>query len=132
MSEIWKSIPGYEDFYEVSNLGRVRSLHTGIGGGKRPKDRILTAFTKPGRKYRHVYLTKNKGTRKWRVHRLVALAFIGSPPDETRTTINHIDGDASNNIPENLEWASHLENMQHAHRTGLMRCGPRGPYGPRK
>ena len=90
--EYWKPIPGYEE-YEVSNFGRVRSLKFG-------KVRIL----KPGKTkgYLFVRLYKNHISKKFTVHRLVAMAFIPNP--NNLPMINHKDECKTNNIPENLEW----------------------------
>lgn len=90
--EYWKPIPGYED-YEVSNLGRVRSLKYG-------KIRIL----KPGKTkgYLHVILYKNCTSKWFKVHRLVAMAFIPNP--DNLPMINHKDENPGNNAVSNLEW----------------------------
>ena len=95
-NEIWKNIEGYEGLYQVSNLGRVKSLRFG-------KERIL----KPGNNvqgYLHVILLKN-GERKWcSIHRLVAQTFIPNP--DNLSDINHKDEVKTNNSVQNLEWCS--------------------------
>lgn len=107
MEEIWKDIEGYEGLYQVSNLGNVKSL----GNDRTRKDKIL----KPGgKKYLQVVLTKNKETRMFLVHRLVANAFIQNPnnlPD-----VNHIDENPKNNTFENLEFCDRKYNINFGSR----------------
>lgn len=103
--EQWQDIPGYEGLYQVSTLGRIKSnrsiksLHIDKGG------------------YLTVWLCKDSIQKNYKAHRLVALAFIPNP--ENKATVNHIDGNKQNNCVENLEWATHSENINHANRTGL-------------
>lgn len=119
--EIWRPIEGYEEFYEVSNLGNVRSNDRYVWNGKvyyKKKGRVLKK-TKTTTGYWKVELYKN-GTRKSkRVHRLVAKAFI--PKVKGRNLINHKDGNPLNNRVENLEWCNQGENMQHAYNIGLIK-----------
>lgn len=108
--EVWKDIEGYEGCYQISSLGRVKSLPRGKGSRSHPH---ILAPRYDGKGYTRVQLFKhNKGTDK-KVHRLVAYAFLGEPP-EGRTTINHIDGKHDNNRVSNLEWTSQLENNLHS------------------
>lgn len=117
MEEIWKDIEGYEGLYQISNLGRVKSLGRVIDtiSGKRS---IRSSIMKPhGSPYHFVYL-REKGVSKYHaVHRLVAKAFI--PNIEDKPQVNHIDGNKTNNIVGNLEWVTRSENMLHAYKTGL-------------
>lgn len=102
MEEIWKPVVGYEGLYEVSNLGRVKSLIT---------SRIL----KPGRHnigYLIVSLTINKKSRMRYVHRLVAEAFIPNP--DNLSVINHKDEDKTNNHYLNLEWCTQKYNNHYS------------------
>ena len=99
--EEWKDILGYEGLYQVSNIGRVRSNHSGTW--KIMKQSII----KMG--YKKILLRKNKERKSFFVHRLVATAFITNP--DNLPFINHKDENPSNNNVENLEWCTHLYNM---------------------
>lgn len=111
-NEIWRDIEGYEGLYQVSNLGRVKSLEKQCGV-QIQKEKILKPGLVKGGYYR-VGLTKN-GIRKSKlVHRLVAETFI-----PINLTVNHKDGNKSNNTVDNLEWTTQKENNIHAYQTGL-------------
>ena len=127
--EIWKPVIGYEGLYEVSNLGRVRSVdsfritHNQYGEHVgRYKGRIL----KPGKNndgYLYVHLCCQCIGKTFSVHRLVAEAFIPNP--DNLPEVNHKDEDKTNNTvwinpdgtvdfeKSNLEWVSHIQNMRH-------------------
>lgn len=107
MSEVWKDIPGYEKIYQVSNLGRVKSLNY-----RRTKKEKLLQFAEYRNNYFFVDLSKNGVTKQIMVHRLVAQAFVPNPKNKTQ--VNHIDGDKHNNRVENLEWTTARENMNHS------------------
>ena len=95
MLEIWENIRGYEGLYQVSNYGRIKSLHK---NGK-----IINGYI-DGKGYMHVALSKN-GKKKWfRIHRLVAQAFI--PNHDNLPIINHKDENKLNNRVDNLEWCT--------------------------
>lgn len=120
MEERWIEVDGFPG-YEVSDHGSVRSIDRIIERtgwtSLRVKGRVL-AQHRDRRGYPMVALY-NRGYRKFiRVHRLVALAFIQNP--EHKRTVNHIDGDKSNNNLNNLEWATDSENIIHAVKNGLM------------
>ena len=119
MKEEWRDIVGYEGKYQVSNLGRVRSLF--CQSGKRKKPWILKGkIDRYG--YRVVCLRWNgKNTHKT-VHRIVALAFIPNP--EGKETVNHINGDKLDNRSCNLEWATQSEQELHKYR--VLGCKPAG------
>lgn len=123
MKEVWKDIKGYEGLYQVSNLGRVRSLNKNTitynrwGKFERTvKGRILRINqNKLG--YCYINLYKEHRCSKFKVHRLVANAFIPSQKDKLE--VNHIDGNKTNNKINNLEWCNRSENMKHAIKNGL-------------
>lgn len=106
MQEIWKDIKGYEGLYQVSNLGRVKSLK---------KSKIITP--KLIHSYFSVILYNKKNYKNFRIHRLVAQAFISNPNNYPQ--VNHIDGNKLNNVLENLEWCTQSHNMKEAYRIGL-------------
>ena len=104
MEEVWKDVPGYEGLYEVSNLGRVRSLNYQNTG----KSNIRIPFTaKNG--YMSIRLSKDNKTRGFYIHRLVALVFVDNPNGWTE--VNHKDEDKTNNRSDNLEWCTRKYNM---------------------
>lgn len=118
--EIWRPIEGFDGEYEVSNYGRVRTLNffrrTKDGKWYPVKARILKQYNQKG--YLHVNLARNGHYKRFRVHRLVACAFI--PKIDGKTDVNHIDGNKQNNNAENLEWCTPSENIRHAFEHGLM------------
>lgn len=114
--EIWKDIAGYEGLYQVSNLGRVKSLErdTKRARPQHIQERILK---QRNGEYLMVYLADAGKYEARLVHRLVAQAFISNP--DNKPIVNHIDGNKYNNRADNLEWCTHKENVIHAFVTGL-------------
>lgn len=109
MGIVWKPIKGYEESYEVSNHGDVRSVERINAYGRHQKERTLKQSLNKG--YAKVGLY-NAGIPKWHfVHRLVAEAFLGVCPDGYE--VNHIDEDRLNNSVGNLEYISHADNVRH-------------------
>ena len=113
--EEWKPIKGYEGLYEISNWGRVKSLLGWNGHKYIQRERILDPYKQQSNKYYSrsvVKLTKDNKTKDFKVHRLVAEAFIPNP--DNYTVVNHIDGNSLNNKVENLEWCTQKVNIKHA------------------
>lgn len=103
---IWKDIKGYEGIYSVSNTGLIKSVSR--------KGNWTDVILKPcvyKKGYLYVNLNKNSKGKKFKIHRLVAEAFIDNP--ENKPCINHKDGDKTNNNDWNLEWVTNSENTQH-------------------
>lgn len=113
--EIWKDIKGYEGIYQVSNLGNIKSLN--YNNTMKPKLR-KTSLNHFG--YEQVILFKDGEGTCFRVHRLVAQAFI--PNDNNLPEINHIDENKINNCSTNLEWCTRKYNMNY----GKAAKNPRG------
>lgn len=120
MKELWKDIPGFDGFYQISNLGRVRSAGGWCGTAKRHPIIRSNSLTRDG--YEKVRLVRGNKDVTRRIHRLVAQAFIPNP--ENKTTVNHIDGNKLNNIVSNLEWADRHEQLFHAYGLGLKQPAP--------
>ncbi|MGN1269386.1 MAG: NUMOD4 domain-containing protein [Clostridia bacterium] len=115
MEEVWKDIKGYEGLYQVSNLGRIKSIPR---HGTRKNIHIISQrHNKCG--YKIVNLYKNAKGKAKTVHRIVAETFIENPL--SKEDINHIDGNKENNNVTNLEWTSHKENMRHARKNNLIK-----------
>jgi hypothetical protein len=110
-----KPIPGFEDYYSISSTGTVIS-HARKVGNRRVK-RIELKPKNNGFGYLSVKLCKDGISMRQYVHRLVAEAFLENT--EGKCCVNHLDGNPRNNRVDNLEWATHPENMQHAYDTGL-------------
>lgn len=115
MNEIWKDIPGYEGLYQVSNLGRVKSLVYVTRCSEVKREKILKQATHNGYAYVSLHNSGNMKTKY--VHCLVANAFI--PNEAGKRCINHLNGIKSDNRVGNLEWCTHSENTIHAWNTGL-------------
>ena len=103
----WKNIEGTKGEYQVSDTGLVKTTQTG---------RILKPIIDQ-RGYERVCLFKMDRTRRFKVHRLVAQAFIPNPSHLPQ--VNHIDGNKRNNEVNNLEWSTNADNMKHAKINGL-------------
>lgn len=116
--EIWKDIPGYEGYYQASNLGNIKSLifQCNFNNKKYHREKILKQKTTKDR-CKRVELWKDGEHKTWLVHRLVGLTFLGEPKE--KLTINHKDGNRLNNNVENLEWLSVKDNLLHGFRNDL-------------
>ena len=118
--EVWKDIEGYEGVYQVSTCGNIKSLAKPRKNGNSrcyiQKEKLLKqSFTSTG--YKKVELYKDGKRKSFKVHRLVAIAFIPNP--DNKPEVNHIDGNKINNNIDNLEWVTSSENTIHAYETGL-------------
>lgn len=113
-SEQWRDVRGYEGYYEVSDLGRVRRVRGGRGA---TAGRILRA-KEPNRTsdYRRIQLCRNDIKRTVTVHFLVCEAFHGKRP--RKKVPNHINMDKLDNRACNLEWCTLKQNAQHALKNG--------------
>ena len=126
MKEIWKDIEGFEGYYQVSNMGRVKSLERIriANNGKSEtaqfpvKEKILSV-SKQTQGYSQVSLCKNGTQKSYRLNRLVANTFIHNP--ENKPEVNHIDGNKDNNRVDNLEWVTSAENQKHKVENGLVK-----------
>ena len=118
MNEIWKDIPNYEGYYQVSNKGNIKSLQfqCNLTNKKYPREKILKQKIDK-QKNKRVSLWKDGKEKSWLVHRLVGISFLGNT-DESMT-INHKDGNRLNNNVSNLEWCTLKENIQHGFSNNL-------------
>ena len=117
--EVWENIKGYEGLYQVSNMGRVKSLERTVtqknGRKYSVKERILKPRATPSG-YLLVSLCNGSGKVKtFKVHRLVCEAFHENP--KNKPCVNHIDENKTNNVASNLEWCTVAENINHGTRT---------------
>lgn len=120
MEEKWEKIKGYEDYYEISSLGRVKSLiRKKVRSRNRPttkKENILTNFYNESG-YPTVTIRVNRKQKGFLIHRLIAQHFIPNP--NNYLIVNHLDGDKKNFSIDNLEWTTSSLNQKHAYDTGL-------------
>lgn len=107
--EEWRDVPGYEGYYQVSNMGQVKSFH--IREGK--QERILK-FCLVGCGYLAVSLCKSGSQKRKYIHALVLSAFTGERPE--KSTCNHINGNKHDNCLKNLEYCTQAENNLHSFR----------------
>lgn len=119
MEEIWKDIAGYENYYMVSNFGRVKGVKRKVNSNNGTitlKEKIISSRVgKLG--YVQISLTKENKISFHLVHRLVAFAFIDNP--YRKKTVNHKNGIKTDNSVSNLEWMTLSENISHAYRIGI-------------
>lgn len=106
MKEEWKEVNGYEGLYWISNLGRVKNSKGHILKQSHSRDQFFGENP-----YLKVALWKNNRSKNFRVHRLVAEAFIGNP--DGLPYVNHKDGNKTNNCVDNLEWCTPKYNSNY-------------------
>lgn len=120
MKEIWKDIEGFEGKYEISNMGRVKSL--------KENGEFLILKPRLSNGYVRVYLGKVEIKLKSAlIHRLVATAFIDNC--KNKPFVNHKNGIKTDNRVENLEWCTKSENTIHAYNNGLSKPPNKGKFG---
>jgi len=107
--EIWKDIDGYEGIYQVSNMGRVKSLERLSIQKHLVPEKILNGFIH-GYGYPVVDLYKDGVRKRYYVHRLVATAFVPNP--RNLNEVDHLDRNTSNCRADNLRWCTHVENYE--------------------
>lgn len=116
-----KILNGYEGIYQVSNLGRIKSLDRRVKDNRRERYQNLKGkqlkFTDNGRGYQLVFLTKESKRINKYVHRLVAETFIPNP--KNLPEVNHKDLNKSNNCIDNLEWITNADNKRHYQKTDV-------------
>ena len=123
MKEEWRDIKGFEGYYQISNMGRVKSLErmkrSGLNGGcyVTVPEKILEGVDN-GYGYLQVSLSKDGKDKNYLVHRLVAQAFISNP--NNLPEVNHISEDKSDNKAENLEWCGRAYNINYGTRNQRM------------
>ncbi len=119
MEEIWKEVKEYEELYEISNTGKLRSKDRAIlkrNGVTQYRNGILIALNTNSDGYLQGKLCKEGKTKTVKIHRLVAEHFLPNP--NNLPEVNHKDYDRTNNNVNNLEWSSHKENIQHSAKVG--------------
>ena len=129
-NEIWKPIEGYEGLYEVSSLGNVRSLdRLDIYKGKYKRyfkgKNLIPIFDRGG--YLQIMLSKNGKVQTYKLHRLVAKAFIPNP--DNLPQVNHKDENKQNNCVDNLEWCDSTYNINYGTRNEKHRQKMIGKFG---
>lgn len=114
MSENWKDIEGYEGRYQVSNMGRVRSLSRKVlfGNQTRMVSGKILKLKRKNNGYLYIQLRIDLKERDFHVHRLVARYFVEGYQEGL--DVNHIDGDKTNNSASNLEWCTRKQNIIHS------------------
>jgi hypothetical protein len=131
VTEIWRPIPGYEKFYEASNLGRVRSLdrlvYRSMNHKRISKGQILKQVFLPNG-YLKVVLYKDGFKFNKYVHRLISESFLFDKKSKSKKYVNHKNFIRSDNRLENLEWVTPRENALYSTLAGRTLKGERHPF----
>lgn len=127
MREIWVDVAGYENLYQISNHGNIKSKDRSKRNNEGVmllKSRMLKSYPN-SRGYLRIQLVDENGNReRVFVHRLVAIHFVENPDKDINNVVNHLDSDYTNNRADNLEWTTPKGNAQHAVRNGRMKYTP--------
>ena len=117
MQEMWKPVKNFENHYEVSSFGKIRSLDREVVSSSNKKIKLKGRLIH-GTLLKNGYfcVALNSKTRKY-IHQIVAEAFL--PNEQYKKTVNHKDGNKTNNCLDNLEWNTFKQNNDHARETGL-------------
>jgi len=123
--EIWNNVPGYEELYQVSNLGNVKRLASKVWVEKHkgyfrtyPEETLKPILSPSG--YYHVNLYKDKKLKTFRINRIVLMTFDRMPKDGEVSM--HLDNNKLNNKLENLKWGTCKDNAQQMHKEGRNNC----------
>jgi hypothetical protein len=120
IKEAWRDVIGWEGYYQVSDIGRVKGLERmvfSIKTGKLAYIQKEKIIVQHGKKYKQVNLYRDSKLHHYYVHILMAQAWIPNP--HNKPEVNHKDGDCRNNVIDNLEWATRSENIQHSYDIGI-------------
>lgn len=129
MKEIWKDVDGFDGFYQVSNLGMVKSIPHKVYNGHGyfiSREKILKPNVLPKGYFQVTLAGTDKVRHSLQVHRIVAAAFVKNKNPAKYIQVNHKDGNKQNNAADNLEWTDNSGNQKHAWATGLQHahnCG---------
>lgn len=119
MQEIWKDIPYYEDYYQISNHGNVKTKERTLENVNGKKSLYKSKERKPSlSEYRMIALSKNGYVKMFKISRIVATVFVDGYSEKNRV-VNHVDGNKYNDFYKNLEWCSYSENTLHAYNNKL-------------
>lgn len=121
LNEEWRDIKGYENLYQVSNYGRIKTLKYYDGIKKHQKTKILKQCLNL-----NGYYIVNLSNKNSRVHRIVAKTFL---ENNGYNCVNHINGNKKNNRVDNLEWCSSSHNNKEAYRLNLRKAPLKNKYG---
>jgi hypothetical protein len=120
IEELWKPIKGFEQFYEASNLGRIKSIGRIVHQthmDKYKKERMMTPYLNP-KKYLCTKLYDGfDNSKSFTIHKIIALTFLENPNNYIE--VNHVDGNKVNNRVDNIEWCSRSHNVRETYRLGL-------------